>query len=281
MGLKVKLNGGYADNHQISLNDMAILSKSIQIISKNFELKNGKTVHTEIYINATKEGSYEIFLDLLNNPYIQGVGSAYLYDLSKDIKSFISSNEKIKIIEKLIDDVYSLSIELSDADYYDYRLEEKNQLLKDKEKILNSEFSTFNSIRDISKLVKETSDEQSNRPDNISFISDEGELNDTFEFNSECRRKIHTISNEALELDNIEISGIPINIARGSKPFFKMKAPFFGTIKIYVKDDDLEVIADYFKEKKQIVAIIKPILKMGELIKTREGKLIEIIEEKL
>jgi hypothetical protein len=168
MGLKVKLNGGYADNHQISLNDMSVLSKSIQTISKNFELKNGEKTHTEIYINATKEGSYEIFLDLLNNPYVVGVGSAYLYDLSKYIKSFISHRDKKAIIQKLIDDVYSISVELADADYYDYRLEEQKQILEQKEKILNSEFSTFNSIRDISKLVKES--KMNNRIDLIVFL---------------------------------------------------------------------------------------------------------------
>jgi hypothetical protein len=80
-------------------------------------------------------------------------------------------------------------------------------------------------------------------------------------------------------LNNITITGIPNNIARGRNPFFKMKAPFFGTMKIYVKDSDLDFISDYFKDKTQISVIIKPILKMGELIKTREGKLIEIIEE--
>ncbi|MBU0457050.1 MAG: hypothetical protein KKD75_02810 [Nanoarchaeota archaeon] len=279
MGLKIKLNGGYADNHQISLNDMSVLSKSIQTISKNFELKNEKTTYTDIYINATKEGSYEILLDLLNNPYVQGIGSAYLYDLSKDIKSFISNSDKKISIQKLIDEIYSMSIELADADYYDYRLEEKKQLLEKKEFFLNSEFSTFNAIRDISKLIKESKDEQSNRPDSISFINDNKSDND-FEFNIESRKTIHNMSYNSLELDDIAISGIPINITRGHKPFFKMKAPFFGTIKIYTEDNILDSISDYFKDKKQISVIIKPMVKMGELIETREGKLIKIVEEK-
>ena len=279
MGMKVTLRGGYADSHQISLNDISILSKSIQTISKNFESKNGKKTYTEIYINATKEGCFEIFLDLLNNPYVQGVATAYLYDLSKDIKTFISHSDKKAYIEKLINDIYSMSIELADADYYDYLLEEKKQILEKKEKILNSELSTFNSIKDISKLVKESKDELSNRPDSISFVNEDESSND-FEFNIESRKKMHTISHEHLELDNITIIGIPTNIARGRNSFFKMKAPFFGTIKIYVKDSDLDFISDYFKNNEQISVIIKPILKMGELIKTREAKLIEILEEK-
>ncbi len=36
MSLKIKLEGGYADNHQILVDDMAVIAKSIQNLSKKF-----------------------------------------------------------------------------------------------------------------------------------------------------------------------------------------------------------------------------------------------------
>lgn len=151
MSLKIKIEGGYADNHKIPLSDMAKLSESIQNISKNYEVKNGKTTYTDIYINANKKGSFEIILDLLQSEFAKGVATGvatnYLTELSKDIKNFILYTDKKKYIEDLINDIYDLSIELADAEYYDYRLEQKKQLLEEKEKCLNAEYSTFNSIK--------------------------------------------------------------------------------------------------------------------------------------
>lgn len=278
MSLIIKLEGGYADQHKISLNDMSILSKSIQNMSKNFEIRNNKNYYTDIYISATQEGSYEIWLDLLNNPLTQGLAVNYLYDLLKDIKQFIVYTDKKEFIKKLIDEIYILSLELAEADSYDYALEMKQKKLEEKEKILNSEFSSFNSIQDISKLIKESSDEISNKPNSISFLINDNP-HQNFTINVTDRRHIHNISSEILELDHIIIKGIPTHITRSSELFFKMKAPFFGTMKIYVHSHDLDIVTDYFKEKKPITVKIQPILKMGELIKTRESNLIAIINE--
>jgi hypothetical protein len=280
MSLLVKINGGYADKHIIPLNDMAKLSKAIQNISKNYEIKNEKTIYTDIYINTTKEGSFEIVLDLLqNNPYVQGIGAAYLYDLSKDIKSFILYTDKKKTIENLINDVYSLSIELADADYYDYNLEKKKQELEKKEKFLTAEFSTFNSIKDISSITKSSNDEQSNKPNSISFAIKNDNNYEEFEFNIDNKHKIKQMEYERINLDDVIVKGIPNNISREPNNYFKMKTPFFGTLKIYTNNEEINIIADYFKNKLPISIKINPIVKMGELINTKEAKLIEILKQ--
>jgi hypothetical protein len=284
MGLKIKIQGGYADKHRISLNDISKLSESIQSISKNYEIKNGKTVFTDIYISGTQEGCFEIFLDLIENEYVQGVftgvATNYLTDLTKDMKNFILYTDKKNFIEKLINDVYELSIELADAEYYDYQLEKKRQLLEEKEKILNAEFSSFNSIKKISSLVKNSNEESSLKPDSISFNFIDNEQEEEFEFNLYTKQKIQTISNEKMSLDDIIVKGIPINISKESNPYFKMKVPFFGALKIYTTKVQINEISNYFKEDRAVEIKINPIVKMGELIKTKEARLIEIMQEK-
>ena len=280
MSLTIKIRGGYADKHKIPLNDMAKLSKSIQTISKNYEIKDGKSIYTDIYIDAAKEGCFEIILDLLqNNPYVQGVGAAYLYDLSKDIKIFLLQTDKKKKIESLVNDVYNLSIELADADYYDYRLEQKKLKLEEKEKMLNAEFSTFNSIKDISSLVKGSGEDKSLKPENITFsISQNGQLEE-FNFDLDAKQKIQTISNNKMELDDVIVKGIPTNVSKESSNFFKMKVPFFGTLKIYANKEAINILSNYFIEEKPVTIKINPIVKMGELVKTKEARLIEIMKD--
>lgn len=284
MSLKIKIKGGYADKHKIPLNDMAKLSKSIQTISKNYEIKDRKNIYTDIYIDGAKEGCFEIILDLLqNNIYAQGVATGlatnYLYDLSKDIKSFIVYSDKKQAIEKLVNEIYSLSIELADAEYYDYRLEQKEQELEQKEKYLNAEFSTFNSIREISSLVKSSGDEKSLKPDNITFSIEENDLYEEFDFNIDSKQKVQNISNSKMNLDDVIVKGIPINTSKEANNFFKMKAPFFGTLKIYTTTEEINKVSKYFQDEKPITVKLNPIVKMGELIKTKEAKLVEIIEE--
>lgn len=284
MSLKIKIRGGYADKHKIPLNDMAKLSKSIQTISKNYELKDGKDSFTDIYIDAAKEGCFEIILDLLqNNIYAQGVATGlatnYLYDLSKDIKSFLLYTDKKRVIESLINDVYNLSIELSDADYYDFRLEQKKQELEEKEKQLNAEFSTFNSIKDISSLVKSSGDEKSIKPDSITFSIEQDSLHEEFNFDLDARQKIQKISCDRMELDDVIVKGIPTNVSKETSNFFRMKVPFFGTLKIYANKEAINILSSYFIKEKPVTIKINPIIKMGELVKTKEARLVEIIED--
>ena len=280
MSLKIVLNGGYADKHQISLNDMSILSKSVQNISKYHEIKHGKTKFTDVYITATKEGSYELLLELWNNnPAIQVIGGGLLYDLAKEIKNFIIYTDKKEYIKSLVDDIYTLSMELDAEDSYDYIFEEKKELLEEKEKRLNAEFATYSSIQDISKLVKSSKDEISNKPDSISFTTEKEGIKEKFSFDSESHKKIVEIANKEIEVSNITVRGIPSKVSRGKNSYFSMKVQFFGKLKIYVEDIDLDEIAECFKIKEQIKITLKPLLKMGELIKTREGKLIKIHKE--
>ncbi|MFY4817943.1 hypothetical protein ACOTWJ_06920 [Aliarcobacter butzleri] len=280
MSLKIKIKGGYADHHKIPLNDMAKLSKSIQIISKNFEVRDGKKIYTDIYIDSAKEGCFEIALDLLqNNAYVQGIGAAYLYDLSKDIKNFVLYNDKKKSIESLVNDVYNLSIELADADYYDYRLEQKKQELEEKEKILNAEFSTFNAIKEISSLVKGPGEDESLKPESITFSINQDEELEEFNFDLDAKQKIQIISNNRMELDDVIVKGIPTNVSKESNNFFKMKVPFFGLLKIYANKEAINILSNYFIEEKPVTIKINPIVKMGELVKTKEARLVEIIKD--
>ena len=284
MGLIIKINGGYADNHKISLHDMAKLSESIQSISKNYEIKNDINLFTDIYIDGTREGCFEIILNLLQDDYVKGIvtglATNYLTELTKEIKNFIIYTSKKETIEKLIDEVYNLSIELADAEYYDYKLEEKKQLLEKKEKVLNAEFSTFNSIKKISSLIKNSKDEKSLKPDSITFSIQKDNLKEEFNFNIETKQKIQLISSEKMSIDDIIVKGIPINVSKESNNFFKMKVPFFGILKIYADKNKINIISNYFKEEKAVSIKINPIVKMGELVKTKEARLIEIIEEK-
>lgn len=281
MSLKIKIKGGYADQHKIPLNDMAKLSKSVQTISKNFEIRNGKKIYTDIYIDSAKEGCFEIVLDLFqNNPYVQGIGAAYLYDLSKDIKNFLLYTDKKKIIETLINDVYNLSIELADADYYDYKLEQKKQELEEKESILNAEFSTFNSIKDISSLIKGSGENESLKPESITFSISQGNQLEEFKFDLDAKQKIQTISDKRMELDDVIVKGIPTNVSKETSNYFKMKVPYFGALKIYANKDAINILSNYFIEEKPVTIKINPIVKMGELVKTKEARLVEIIEEK-
>lgn len=280
MSLKIKIIGGYADKHKIPLNDLAKLSKSIQVISKNYEIKDGKNIYTDIYLDAAREGCFEIVLDLLqNNPYVQGVGAAYLYDLSKDIKKFLLYTDKKKAIESLVNDVYNLSIELADADYYDYRLEQKKQELEEKEKMLNAEFSTFNSIKNISSLVKGSGEDESLKPDSITFSISQGDQIEELNFDLDAKQKIQTISNNRMELDDVIVKGIPTNVSKESNNFFKMKVPFFGSLKIYANKEAINILSKYFIDEKAVTIKINPIVKMGELVKTKEARLVEIIED--
>lgn len=284
MSLTVKIKGGYADQHKIPLNDMAKLSKSIQTISKNYETKDGKSIYTDIYIDAAKEGCFEIVLDLLQNSeftkgVLTGVASNYLYDLSKDIKSFLLYTDKKKAIESLVNDVYNLSIELADADYYDYRLEQKEQELEEKEKMLNAEFSTFNSIKEISSLVKGSGEDQSLKPESITFSISHDDQLEEFNFDLDAKQKIQTISNNRMELDDVIVKGIPTNVSKESSNFFKMKVPFFGSLKIYANKEAINILSKYFIDEKAVTIKINPIVKMGELVKTKEARLVEIIED--
>lgn len=282
MGLIIDIEGGYADNHKIPLSDMAKLSDSIQSISKNYEIKAGKKIYTDIYINANEKGSFQIILDLLQDEYVKGVvtglATTYFTGLSKDIKSFILYTDKKLYIEELINDVYNLSIELADAEYYDYKMEQKKQLLEEKERCLNAEFSTFNSIKKISSLVKNTNEELSLKPDKITFKIEDNNIKEEINFNMDTRQEIQAISNNIMSLDDIIVKGIPIIISKESNNFFKIKAPFFGTLKIYANKAKISMISTYFNEEKAVTIKINPILKMGELVKTKEAKLIEIIE---
>ncbi|MBF7071334.1 hypothetical protein [Aliarcobacter butzleri] len=58
-----------------------------------------------------------------------------------------------------------------------------------------------------------------------------------------------------------------------------MKVPFFGLLKIYANKEDINILSNYFIEEKPVTIKINPIVKMGELVKTKEARLVEIIKD--
>ena len=111
----VKLKGGSAELHMISLNDMKKLSDSIQKISYNYEYEKYSTRNQNIYIKANKEGSFEILLGLIDPTHmsaiLDGVQGAFLYDLIKKMGEYLDSDTTKKYIKKLVDETFKLALE--------------------------------------------------------------------------------------------------------------------------------------------------------------------------
>ena len=111
----VKLNGGSTELHMISLNDMKKLSDSIQKISYNFEYQKHGTKNQNIYIEANKEGSFEILLTLIDpihlTTIIDGVQGAFLYDLIKKMGEYLKSDTKKEDIKSLVDETFKLALD--------------------------------------------------------------------------------------------------------------------------------------------------------------------------
>ena len=54
---------------------------------------------------------------------------------------------------------------------------------------------------------------------------------------------------------------------------------FIGKMKIRATDDQLSKMSDYFKNSQVVKIEVEPIIKIGDLIETRDARLIKIIEE--
>ena len=50
-------------------------------------------------------------------------------------------------------------------------------------------------------------------------------------------------------------------------------------MKIRATDDQLSKMSDYFKNSQVVKIEVEPIIKIGDLIETRDARLIKIIEE--
>ena len=278
----IKLNGGSTDLHMVSLVDMQKLSDSIQKISYNHEYQMHGTRDKTIYITANKEGSFEIHLGLIDPNHLSmvldGVQGAFLYDLIKKMGEYLNSEASRDNIKKLLDKTFTLALELVEAEYFDVKFEKKKQTIENNTKLINAELANYQAMKQITSIVGDSSNTSSLKPTSIEFIASAKNEEEKLIINTQTKELLENNEVEAIKLENIVISGVPDNLSRSGKSFY-MEIAFVGKIKIRASDKHLSVVSDYFKEQKSIKIKIEPIVRMGELIKTRDAKLIKIIEE--
>lgn len=278
--MTIILNGGSSDFHMISLNDMKKIADSIQKISYNFEYQEQKTRQKEIYIKANKEGSFEILLGLLDPTNYQtiaeGVAVAYLYDLIKKMETYVKSDKYKEDIKSLIDETYRISIELAKEEYYDVRFKRKKQIIQENIKKINAEFSNYNSMKQLASIVNNDNN-QSLKPTSITFSSIKDNIEEVLEINASTKEIFEKNDIKDIKVDNIIVSAIPDTPSRSNGSFY-IDIPFIGKMKVRATDEELSRVSDYFGKKEPIIVEIKPIIKMGELVETRDSKLVRIIE---
>ena len=280
--MNIKLNGGSTDLHMIALVDMKKLAESIQKISYNYEYEQYGTRNREIYIQANKEGSFEIVLGLIDNVNYQtifeGLAGAFLYDLINKMKSYTQSKKFVRDIKKLIDATFELAIELAEEEYFDSQFGNKKQTIEDNLKKINAEFSNYNAMKQIASIIAQN-DEKSLKPTSIKMSAkNDIELEETLEINISNKHMFDSNELNKIKVENIVISGVPDGLTRSSK-FSYMDVDFIGKMKIRATDDQLSKMSDYFKNSQVVKIEVEPIIKIGDLIETRDARLIKIIEE--
>lgn len=279
--MKIKIIGGATDFHMISLNDMKKIAESLQKIAYNFEYELYGTKNKDIFIKATKEGSFEIFLELFNNPSIkpiaEGLASAFLYDLIKKMKIYISSDSYRNDLKRLIDITYEIALELADEEYFDVMFEKKKKTVEKNLKLINAELSNFSSMKQISSIIG-ISEEETIKPVSICFTASNDEKMEVLEIDHNTKKILAKNELRNIQVNNIVISGVPDTLSRSNNSFH-MEVSFIGKMKVRTTDAQLSKVSDYFKEKKSIIIEVEPIFKMGELVETRDAKLIRIIED--
>ena len=278
----VKLNGGSTELHMISLNDIRKLSDSIQKISYNFEYQKHGTKNQNIYIEANKEGSFEILLTLIDPVHlttiIDGVQGAFLYDLIKKMGEYLKSDTKKEDIKALVDETFKLALDLAEADYFDVHFEKKKKKIEKNTKLINSELANHQAMKLISSIVGKESEEHSLKPTSITFSSEAEDNIEVLEINNSTKELLNKDELDGIKIENIIISGVPDGLTRASMSFM-MEVAFIGRLKIHINEKQLKVVSDYFKNTKSITIEVEPIIKMGDLIETRDAKLIKILEE--
>ncbi|WP_198304195.1 hypothetical protein [Arcobacter vandammei] len=280
--MNIKLDGGSTDLHMIALSDMKKLAESIQKISYNYEYERYGTRNREIYIQANKEGSFEIVLGLIDivnyQTILEGLAGAFLYDLIKKMKSYTQSKEFVEDIKKLIDTTFEIATELAEEEYFNSQFVNKKQTIESNLKKINAEFSNYNAMKQISSIIAQN-EEKSLKPTSIKMIAkNDIELEEVLEINISNKHIFDSNELDNIKIDNIIISGVPDGLTRSSK-FFYIDVDFIGKMKIRATDKQLSKMSDYFKNSQAVKIEVEPIIKIGELIETRDARLIKIIEE--
>ena len=280
--MTVKLNGGSTNLHMISLNDMRKLSDSIQKISYNFEFQMYGTKNQNIYIEANKEGSFEILLGLIDPTHLtaitDGILSAFLYDLIKKMREYLNSDTKTEDIKKLVDKTFKLALDLAEAEYFDVKFEKKKQAIEKNTKLINAELANYQAMKQIASIVGKNDEEYSLKPTSITFMSKVEDIIESLEINNSTKELLNKNEINTIDIENITISGVPDGLTRASMSFM-MEVAFIGKIKVHATNKQLNIVSDYFKNSKSIKIEVKPIIRMGDLIETRDAELIKIIKD--
>lgn len=278
----VKLNGGSTDIHMISLNDMRKLSDSIQKISYNYEFQKYGTKNQNIYIQANKEGSFEILLGLIDPTYLKGIidslQGAFLYELITKMREYLDSDTKKEDIKKLVDETFQLALELAEAEYFDVRFEKKKQTIEKNTKLINAELANYQAMKQIASIVGKTDEDHSLKPTSITFTSEIEDTIELLEINNSTKELLNNNELDVIKIENIIISGVPDGLTRASMSFM-MEVAFIGKLKVHATNKQLNKVSDYFKNSKSIKIEVEPIIKMGDLIETRDAKLIKIMKD--
>ena len=278
----VKLNGGSANLHKISLNDMRKLSDSIQKISYNYEFQMYGTKNQNIYIEANKEGSFEILLGLIDTTHLtaitDGILSAFLYDLIKKMGEYLSSDTKKEDIKKLVDETFKFALDLAEAEYFDVKFEKKKQAIEKNTKLINAELANYQAMKQIASIVGKNDEEYSLKPTSITFMTKAEDIVESLDINNSTKELLNKNEINTIDIENITISGVPDGLTRSSRSFM-MEVAFIGKIKVHATNKQLNIISDYFKNSKSIKIEVKPIIRMGDLIETRDAELIKIIKD--
>lgn len=278
----VKLNGGSTDIHMISLNDMRKLSDSIQKISYNYEYQVHGTKNRNIYIEANKEGSFEILLGLIDPSYLAGlvvgVQGNFLFELIKKMREYLDSNTKKEDIKKLVDETFKLALELAEAEYFDIRLEKKKQTIEKNTKLINAELANYQAMKQIASIVGKTDEDHSLKPTSITFTSEAEDDVAVLEINNSTKELLSKNELDVIKIENITISGVPDGLTRANMSFM-MEVAFIGKLKVHATNNQLNTVSDYFKNSKSIKIEVEPIIRMGDLIETRDARLIKILKD--
>lgn len=278
----VKLNGGSTDMHMISLNDMRKLSDSIQKISYNYEFQKYGTKNQNIYIEANREGSFEILLGLIDPTHltaiIDSLQGAFLYELIKKMREYLDSDTKREDIKKLVDETFQLALELAEAEYFDVRFEKKKQTIEKNTKLINAELANYQAMKQIASIVGKTDEDHSLKPTSITFTSEIEDAIELLEINNSTKELLSNSELDVIKIENIIIAGVPDGLTRSSMSFM-MEVAFIGKLKVHATNKQLNEVSDFFKSSKSIKIEVEPIIKMGDLIETRDAKLIKIIKD--
>lgn len=277
--IKLKFEGGIVDKGVISFRALQSIMHELQnitanLIAEEFENKNidlikniRKKEISKLYLTDYRKGSVDLGIQLLNifntlygvgNPIAYGIVGNVIYD---------------KIIKKMIDNVNFESAILPNIKKFILNLYQKvfNENDKKKKNILEPEliiikkeieiiFSNYKSTVNITNVIGQ-------EIKTLRFKSSEQLLDIT----EKEKKGFKKLTNKIFNIEeNFKISGIPIKLNRRDNSVYIKTSFLKNNIKLYVNDEMLNEISDYFRDKKTITVEGVPIIKMGDYVRILE-----------